>query len=162
MTHNNTRYLKFSLLIIKIFITGLTIILYFHYFHRQSWGYFTIEPRQPLINIYPINEGVLSNEPAIKNYMSYGMGISRRGIILYNQWAKIITTDKNLVWKKLNADSLASIIKNEKDISLINFDDLGIGKGRFMLTKAETVPFETIKKNKEFIPSQFYTITEIR
>ena len=155
-------WLKLSFSVIKIFITALTVIVYIHYFYHQSWGYFTIDPKQPLINIYAVNDGALSNEPVIKNNMSYGMGISRKGIILYNELAKLISTNKNLVWKKLNEDSLLYIVKSGKDIGLISNDDLSIGKGRFILTKTERVPFQTIKGGKKFIPAQYYTLTDIR
>ena len=162
MSDKKTYYLKISFLVIKIFITASTVILYIHYFHRQSWGYFTINPKHPLINIYAVNEGTLSNKPILKNNMSYGMGISRKGLILYSELIKIISTDKNLVWKKLNKDSLLSIVKTGRDVGLINYDDLGIGKGRFLLIKTERTPFQTIKAKEKFVPSEYYTLTDIR
>jgi hypothetical protein len=162
MSNKKMHWLKLSLSAIKILITVLTVIVYFHYFRHQSWGYFTIDPKAPLINIYAVNEGILSNEPVIKNNMSYGMGISRSGIILYNELANIISTNKNLVWKKLNEDSLSCIVTAVKDVSLINHDDLKVGKGIFLITKTERVPFQTINAKKKFIPTAYYTLTDIR
>lgn len=162
MSNKKIHYLKISFLVIKIFITAATVTLYIHYFHRQSWGYFTINAKDPLINIYAADDGTLSDKSILKNNMSYGMGISRKGLILYSQLIKIISTDKNLVWKKLNKDSLLSIVKTGEDIGLINYDDLSIGKGRFLLTKTERIPFQTVKTKKKFIPSEYYTLTDIR
>jgi hypothetical protein len=159
MSNKKKYWLNFSL---KILITVFTLVVYLHYFRHQSWGYFTIDPKTPLINIYSINEGTLSKEPVLKNNMSYGMGLSRKGIFLYNNLAKIITTNKNLAWKKLNEDSLPSIVKSDKDVSVIANDDLNIGRGRFLLTKTDRVPFQTIKATKEFIPAAYYTLTDIR
>jgi len=155
-------WLKVFFTAVKILVTVLIVIAYFHYFRHQSWGYFTIDPKGPLINIYAVNEGILSNGPVIKNNMSYGMGISRKGIFLYNELANIILTNKNLVWKKLNEDSLSFIVTAAKDVGLINHDDLKVGKGRFLITTTERVPFQTINAKKKFIPAAFYTITDIR
>jgi hypothetical protein len=162
MSNKKMHWLKLSFSAIKILITALTVIVYIHYFHRQSWGYFTIDPKEPLINIYAVNEGALSNVPVIKNNMSYGMGISRKGIFLYNELANIISANNNLVWKKLNEDSLSYIVTTGKDVGLISYDDLGIGKGRFLITKTERAPFQTIKAKKKFIPAEYYTLTDIR
>ena len=162
MSNKKQHWLKLSFSAIKILITVLTVIVYFHYFRHQSWGYFTIDPKKPLINIYAVTEGILSHEPVIKNNMSYGMGISRKGIILYNELANIVSTNKNLVWKKLNEDSLSFIVTAAKDVSLINHDDLKIGKGRFLITKTERVPFQMIDAKKKFIPTAYYTLTDIR
>ena len=94
--------------------------------------------------------------------MSYGMGISRKGIFLYNELANIILTNKNLVWKKLHEDSLSFIVTAAKDVGLINHDDLKVGRGRFLITATERVPFQTINAKKKFIPAVYYTLTDIR
>lgn len=148
--------------VIKISITVLTVFIYIHYFHRQSWGYFTIDPMRPLINIYAVNNGTVSCVPALKKNTSYGMGISRKGIFLYNKLADIISGNKNLVWKKLNQDSISYILTTGKGIGLINYDDFSIGKGLFLITKTERVPFESAGGKKKWIPAAYYTLTDIR
>ena len=110
MNNKNTHWLQRLLTAGKLLITAFTVIMYFHYFHHQSWGYFTIDPKQPLINIYAISDqGIVSREPVLRSNASYGMGISRKGIFLYNKLADIIAGDKYLVWNKWNRDSVASL-----------------------------------------------------
>jgi Sporulation delaying protein SdpA len=161
MSNKKKRHAKLFFSTVKIGITIATVLVYFHYFRHQSWGYFTIDPRQPLINIYAVNGDTLSKEPVIKNNASYGMGISRKGIIWYNELANVVANNKNLPWKKLDKDSVSHIVTTGGDVGLTGYNDLGVGKGRFLLTKTERAPFESAEK-KKFIPVEYYTLTDIR
>ena len=90
MIDKNIISVKFLSAVTKLSITACTVILYLHYFIPQSWGFFTIEPIQPLLNAYTVHNGVINNKSLIANNMSYGMGISRKGIILFNGLVKLI------------------------------------------------------------------------
>lgn len=162
MNHTKSYYLKIFISTLKIFITAFTLFLYFHYFYHQTWGYFTTNPVQPLINIYAIEQDTISDKPLLKNNMSYGMGISRKGLILYDQLSKLVSNKQRLVWQKLDKDSLACIPKSGKNIAVISSDELGIGQGRFLLTKTERVTFQTASEKKNFTPVEYYVLTEIR
>ena len=146
----------------KILVTVLTLFINWHYFRHQSWGYFTIDPKQPLINIYAVSTtGVLSRDPVLKNNMSYGMGVSREGIFLYNKLADVIASNKSLVWKKLNGDSLSFLVNTDRDIGTINYNDCNIGRGRFVITKTDRQRFGAIGKKNDF-PVIYYSLTDIR
>lgn len=163
MNSKNTHWIQRSLTAVKMLITALTLIIYFHYFNHQSWGYFTINPKQPLINIYTVSRGgTVSKDPALKNNMSYGMGISRKGIFLYNKLADIIAGDKDLVWKKWNQDSLLSLAKTANNIPVINYSDFNIGRGRFIITKTGRIPFDAINEKKKDIVPIVFTIIDVR
>ncbi len=163
MSNKKANGVQDVLLALKMLITVLTVIIYFHYFNHQSWGYFTIDPKQPLINIYAVSkQGIVSKDPVLKNNMSYGMGISRKGIFLYNKLADIIASNKNLVWKKLSLDSLSCAARNVNNIPVINYNDCNIGKGRFVITKTDREPFQITGTKQKFLPAMVYAITDIR
>ena len=143
----------------QVVVIALMAFLYIHYFSYQSWGYFTIEPRQPLFNIYALDKNV-PGKMVIKNNASYGMGLSRKGIILFNELSQIISTDKNLVWKKYQGDSLQHL--DMSDVSIINYDNLRVGRGIFLITKTERATFEVIRNNWNFIPESYYALINIK
>jgi hypothetical protein len=103
--------LKSVFTIIKLLLTVMVVILYIHYFFPQSWGFYTIEPKQPLYDIYVIHDGMADKKSLIKNNISYGMGISIKGKILFNELYGIV--NKNLPWKQLIEDSLNYITTHE-------------------------------------------------
>ena len=117
MSDKNLTSLKFFSAIIKLFITTGVIILYIYYFFLQSWGFYTTESKQPLYNLYMVHNGIADKEPFPKNNLSYGMGISLNGRILYNELYSIID-NKNIPWKPLIEDSLNYITKDGNYISL--------------------------------------------
>src|SRR5258706_14218158 len=98
-------FLKSILTGIKLSVVMVVVILYIHYFFPQSWGFYTIESKQPLYNIYMVHSGIADKEPFLKNNLSYGMGISLKGRMLYNEIYNIVDNN-NLPWKPLIEDSL--------------------------------------------------------
>jgi len=153
------KYLKTFRAMARFVAIALMAFLYLHYFSHQSWGYFTVEPRQPLFNIYTLNKNV-PGKTVIKNNASYGMGVSRKGIILFNELSEIISRNKNLVWKKYKGDSLQHIDMN--DVSIVNYDDLRVGRGVFFITRTERATFTAIRNNTNFIPESYYALVDIK
>src|SRR5258706_10192000 len=98
-------FLKSVFTIIKLSLVVMVVVLYIHYFFRQSWGFYTIESKQPLYNIYMVHNGIADKERFLKNNLSYGMGISLKGRMIYKELYNIID-NKNVSWKPLIEDSL--------------------------------------------------------
>jgi hypothetical protein len=153
--------LKVSSSIIKLFITVGVIILYIHYFFPQSWGFYTLEPKQPLYNIYIVHNGILNEKQLIRNNLSYGMGISMKGRILFSELYMIID-NKNLLWRPLIEDSLNYIIKHGNYISISTGNEYSAFKGNFLITKTVRPSYSDLKNGKKFYSSKYYILTNIR
>jgi hypothetical protein len=161
MNDNNFLSLKFFSVIIKLFITTVVIVLYLHYFIPQSWGFYTIESNIPLYNIYKVHNGIADKVPLIKNNMSYGMGMSREGKILFDELYGIVN-NKNLTWKVLIEDSLNSLTLHNKFTRLSSLGKDVTFKGFFLVTKAYRPSYNILRSGEKFRPSQQYIMVEIR
>ena len=161
MIDKNIISVKFLSAVTKLSITACTVILYLHYFIPQSWGFFTIEPIQPLLNAYTVHKGVINNKSLIANNMSYGMGISRKGIILFNGLVKLIESNKNLVWKPLNEDSIYYITQHKIFIKITANNNISFYKGKFLFTKTGRPSYTVLKTKEKFVPFKQYILADI-
>ena len=161
MTDRNFISLKFLSAIIKLFITVAVIILYIHYFFPQSWGFYTIEPKQPLYNIYRIHNGIVDKRQLIRNNMSYGMGVSWKGKILYNELYKIVG-NKDLNWKVLNEDSVDYITRHSKFMTINGDNEYKNYRGRFLITKTSRPSYLNLKTGGKFYFPKQYILADIR
>ena len=146
---------------IKLFVIALVAILYIHYFIPQSWGFYTIEPRQPLYNIYIIRNGIADKTALIKNNISYGMGISLKGKMLYTELYSIIG-NKGLVWKPLIDDSLDYITQHGNYTLISSAIGLTAFKGKFLVTKTNRPSYLMLKKGEWFNSLRQYVLADIR
>jgi Sporulation delaying protein SdpA len=160
MTRNKINAIHYLLLIAKLLWIVPVIILYIHYFFPQNWGFFLVKPREPMINIYRVENGISNNKPLIQNNMSYGIGISRKGRVLFKELSKLINDNKSLLWKPLYEDSLSNVIKYGNFIFIPG--NSHFYKGKFLITKAEQLPDSSIKSGAGFNPSRQYILGEIR
>src|SRR5450432_191959 len=124
-------FLRSIFTISRFLLIAMVVILYIHYFFPQSWGFFTIPPRQPLIDAYVVRNGVADKKRFFTNNMNYGMGICRKGIVIYTALIKLIRQNKNLVWEPLHDDSLLYLTKHGRYVSVFTGDPQGIYKGKF-------------------------------
>jgi len=155
--------LKSVFIITKLLLTVIVVILYIHYFFPQTWGYFTKEPLQPLITVYKIDSSVTGKEPFLMNNMSYGMGVSRKGKILFNQLMKLLNTDKNFKWLPFNDDSLSYITQHGNyTLALIDNNDNNIIPGKFVVIKTDRPTSAILKNQEKFVPRKQYTLADIR
>jgi len=113
-----------------------------------------------MINIYRVENGIANNKPLIQNNMSYGIGISRKGRVLFKELAKLINDNKNLSWKPLDEDSLSNVIKYGNFIFISG--NSHFYKGKFLITKAEQLSDSSIKSGAGFNPARQYILGEIR
>jgi hypothetical protein len=160
MAKNNFISFKFFKTLIKIGVTTAVVILYIHYFFPQSWGFYTVEAKHPLYNIYKIYNGVVDKEPYLKNNMSYGMGISQKGRVIYNEVYSII--DKNLPWRPVIEDSIDYEIKHEKYSKISTGSEYAALVGKFLITRADRPSYLILKGAKKFHPSKKYILVDIR
>ncbi len=149
------------LLIAKLLFIVPVIILYIHYFFHQNWGFFIVKPHGPTINIYQVNDERINKEPLIKNNTGYGVGMSRKGRILYHEFSRLINDRKNLLWKHLNKDSLLQIIKTE-NFTVIYTNNSLLDKGKLLITKEELLPGLSMKSVATSVAPLQYTLAEIR
>ena len=162
MIDKNFISLKFFSALIKIFITVAVVILYIHYFLPQSWGFFTVEPRQPLITVYAVHNTIVDKKSFLANNMSYGMGVSRKGKILFDQLFRLLNTNKNLVWKTFNEDSLFYITQNEPYTVVSTGNKNSAYRGKFLFTKTDR-PSDTVLRNRQkFVQAKQYILADIR
>jgi len=155
--------LKSVFIIIKLLLTVIVVVLYIHYFFPQSWGYFTKEPLQPLITVYKIDNSIADKEPFLLNNMSYGMGVSRRGKILFNQLMKLLNANKNFKWLPLREDSLSYITQHGTyTLALLNSNNNNICPGKFVIIKTERPTSTVLINRKKFVPAKQYTLADIR
>jgi hypothetical protein len=161
MNNNSFLSLKFFSSLVKLFITAAVIVLYLHYFIPQSWGFYTIDSNIQLYSIYEVHNGIADKVPLIKNNMSYGMGMSRKGKVLFDE-LYIIISNRDLPWKRLNKDSLGYITQHENHISLYNFNKESALRGIYLITKTDRPSYEILKNGQQFIPSEQYILTDIR
>jgi hypothetical protein len=148
--------------LIKLFITVCSVIFYIHYFFPQSWGFFTIEPAQPLLNAYPVHNGEISKVPLIANNMSYGMGVSRKGIVLFNGLVKLIGANKNLSWRSLNEDSIQYIAHHDAYIEVTTDKSISFYRGNYLLIKTERPSAFVLKNNLKFLPAKEYLLVDVK
>jgi len=136
------------------------VVLYIHYFIPQSWGFYTIEANVPLYNIYKVHNGIADKTTLIKNNMSFGMGMSRKGKILFDELYKII--NKDLPWKSLNEDSISYITHNNKYTLIPNPSKDGTLNGNFLITKTDRPSYLNLKNDEKFHPAKQYILVDIR
>ena len=144
----------------KLLLLAPVMILYIHYFLPQNWGFFIKKPNAGMINVYKVDNGNISG-PFIQNNMSYGMGVSRKGRVLYKELSILINDHKNLVWQFLDKDSLSQLIRNGSYI-LIPRNTNKFYKGKYLITRAEQLSDSAIKSGTAFIPTPQYALAEIR
>ena len=120
--------------ILKLLPVAAVCFLYVHYFIPQSFGYFTTDPRKPLINIYKVNNGIAEKQPVILNNLNYGMGISRKGRVLFNSSKRLAGIAKNLQWKILPVDSINFITQNGDYIPLHIPQEKKFFSGKILVT----------------------------
>lgn len=152
--------LKPVVIIIKLSLTAMVVILYIHYFIPQSWGFFTLESKQPLYNIYTVHNGVADKKPFLKNNFGYGMGISMKGKIIYSELYNII--NKNLVWKPLIEDSINYITQHGNYIILSTVSEYAALRGNFLITKADRPSYIMIKSGRKLHLQKQYVLVDIR
>lgn len=85
----------------KLVLSSAVLVLYLHYFLPQNWGYFVTKPSPVFYNVYRVDKGIAQSTSLINNNMSFGMGISRRGRLLYKTLIETIANNKSVVWKPL-------------------------------------------------------------
>ena len=146
---------------IKLLMVTMVVILYIHYFIPQSWGFYTVEPKQSLFNIYTVHNKIVDKKSLIKNNLSYGMGVSRKGVSLYHQLQKIISNN-NITWKLLNNDSLNYIIQQGKFATLAKATKGDAFEGFFLITKTSRPSYSDLKSGKRFQPLTQYVLADIR
>lgn len=146
---------------VRICLVATVIALYIHYFIPQSWGFFTIEPRQALMDAYRIHDdGIVDKQRVFSSNVNYGMGISRKGIVLFTALFTLIDK-KNLQWRILNEDSLAYLAKHGTYVRM-NGDAQGIYKGKFLITKIDRPPDSVIVKGDKFPAVKQYILADVR
>lgn len=146
--------------ILKLPVIAMVVVLYIHYFFPQSWGFYTIKSNLPLYNIYVVRNGIVDKTPLIRNNFSYGMGISRKGKILYSELYDI--ANKNLPWKHLNKDSLRFYTLYDKYTPIAAGREPPNFKGQFLITKTSRPSFLDLKNGEQFHPSVQYILANIR
>lgn len=154
-------FFKTIFTITRLLAVAMVVVLYIHYFFPQSWGFYTIESNIPLYNIYPVHNGIADKSPLIKNNMSYGMGISMKGKILYNELYSIIN-NKNLPWKILKADSLNNIARDGGYIVISTGTENNIFSGKFLITKTGRPTYLTLTHSENIHALKQYILADIR
>ncbi|MEO6328975.1 MAG: hypothetical protein ABIO55_08585 [Ginsengibacter sp.] len=147
--------------IIRFPVVAVVVILYVHYFFPQSWGFYTTEARLPLYNIYNVHSGITDKIPFLKVNMSYGMGISLKGRIIYNELYSIIDKD-NLPWKDLAQDSLNYITQHGNYILTSTGSEYAALRGNFLITKTNRPSYLMLKKGEKFHQLRQYILVNIR
>ncbi len=145
----------------RFFVIAVIVVLYIHYFYPQSWGFFTIKPKQPIIDAYIIHDGVADTERFFSNNMNYGMGICRKGIVLYTALRRLIDKNKNLEWKTLKEDSITYISQHGTYTSILCDAD-SIYKGRFLFIKTERPSDTTIINHEKVVAVKKYILADVR
>ncbi len=154
-------FIKIFDTIIKLFATAAVTILYIHYFLPQSWGFYTIESKVPLYDMHMVRNGVADKKSFFNNNLSYGMGISRKGKILYNELYGIIN-NTSLRWKPLVNDSLNYITHYGKYIPISPGSEYNTLRGTFIITQTDRPSYLFLKTGKRFHASAQYILVEIR
>ena len=93
--------------------------------------------------------------------MSYGMGVSLKGKILYSELYKIIKNN-TLPWKPLIEDSLNYITRYENYILISTDSEYGSFKGNYIITKTERPSYLMLKNGKQLHPVTQYVLADIR
>ena len=153
---------KFIFAITKATIITSVVILYIHYYNHQSWGFFTIEPKQPIVEAYKIQNGIADKERVFSNNTNYGLGMCRKGIVLYTALRKLTDKNKDLEWKPLDEDSITSITKHGKYVNISTKALEGIYKGKFLITKTERPSDSTIINHQKFVALKKYILADVR
>jgi len=153
--------LKSILAILKLIVVAVVVILYIHYFIPQSWGFYTSDPTTPLISIYRVHNGFADREPYLKNNMSYGMGVSWKGKVLYSELYKMVS-NKSLSWKVLVDDSLTCITQHGNYSSITADSEYKNIIGRFLIIKTERPSYSELKNRKRNPLSKQYVLADIR
>lgn len=93
--------------------------------------------------------------------MSYGMGVSWKGKILFTDLYDI-AKNKNLPWRPLIEDSLDYITQDENYILISTGSKYAAFKGKFLITKTSRPSYEMIKEGGRFHPLTQYILADIR
>lgn len=157
----NEMFFKYMFTASRLLITMVVIYLYIHYFFPQSWGFYTVYPNVPLYDIYSIQNGKLNRTPLLGNNLSYGMGISRKGKLLYSEIYYIIIK-KGLIWKPLIEDSINNIVARGNYISISTTNKSIIPKGKFLITQINRPTYLNLKKGELFQPLKQYILIDVR
>jgi len=144
----------------KLALIVPVIILYIHFFFPQNWGFFTVKPSQPVLKIYEVSDRYIH---LMHNNLSFGMGTSRKGRMIYHQLTTLSKRNINLTWRPFITDSIFQGNTNENFSQVNGGKKLSI-KGKFILIKEDQVLEPSLPLNPTTLPviPQEYSMVEIR
>ena len=108
-----------------------------------------------------VHNGIADKERFLKNNLSYGMGISLKGRMIYKELYNIID-NKNVSWKPLIEDSLNYITQYGNYILLSRSSEYYALRGNFLITKTDRPSYLMLKSGEQFHPSKQYILVDIR
>lgn len=144
----------------KLVLSSAVLVLYFHYFLPQNWGYFVTKPSPAFYNVYRIDKGIAQSTPLINNNMSFGMGVSRRGRLLYKTLVETIVYNKNVVWKPLPKTQKSFLFPNSFDTIYMD-KEKNFFTGPLLITSSVWPSDSTIRSKKPIQMAQQYILAFI-
>lgn len=132
------------------FATSTQTKVIFTSISAQGWGFFTRSPREPMVDIYKIDHGVLSKISSKNSTLSNILGFSRKSRKIGMEISTVLMKTKKEKWNVVDAPSSFKI---PESISKIDFTDLYfLTPGDYLLVKKTMIPWAWYGKKNNFIP----------
>lgn len=160
MTNKKINVSKRLIVAFKLVLSSAVLVLYLHYFLPQNWGYFVTKPSSVFYNVYRIDKGIAQSTPLINNNMNFGMGISRRGRLLYKTLIETIASSKNVVWKPLPKPQNSFLLPDSFDTIYID-KEKNFFTGPVLITSSVWPSDSTIQSKKPIQVVQQYILAFI-
>ena len=155
---------KFSIIdYLKLLIILPVVFFYLRNFSKQSWGFFTANPKQVILNAYKAESAGVDPTPVLRNIGSYSFGISRKGRYLYNQMFLTVQSVKSAKWQSFYPDSLNYYAASHPFAALnLKGNEKGLEKGKYVFVTTQRTEDTVINNRLKILKKQQYLLIELK
>lgn len=128
----------------------------------QGWGFFTKNPRDPLLEVYKVEKGGIITKVTLHN-LSYknDFGLSRKARMIGYESAQITNAVPASYWKKNTFSHLNDLDRKNIFLYTPKTKSKYFTNGLYLFMTYKTIPFAWAKKNQENNNPITYTFVSI-
>jgi antimicrobial peptide system SdpA family protein len=114
----------------------------------EGWGFFTKNPRDPLLDVYKVEDSTLVNVTIRNQSFKNKLGFSRKSRILGYESSVLANEINAKSWSKDKMKNLHDL-KEDTVYNIRNKNNRHLNKGKYLLMSYKMIPFAWSKSKQE-------------